>query len=257
MGIHIIVCIKSVVLDAPGGKIVRTPDTTALNPFDLPALETALALSDELGGMVTALSMGPEISGLSLYSALSMGVDRGVLLCDKALAGADTLATSNALCAGLKLLEPYDLVLFGTRTADSDTGQVGPQTAVGAGLPLVAQARDILVKGKSLEVSAECDGFRQRFEVETPCALTVAPEAAKARNASLGGIEEAFSGEIEVWSLEKLGLTPDQVGDAGSPTKIKDMTPAAKGKQCAFLTGSIEEQADKLLEKLVNAGLIQ
>ncbi|MBI9076304.1 MAG: electron transfer flavoprotein subunit beta/FixA family protein [Desulfatibacillum sp.] len=257
MGIHIIVCIKSVVLDAPGGKIVRTPDTTTINPFDLSALEVALAARDELGGTITALSMGPETSSLSLYSALSMGVDRGVLLCDKTLAGADTLATSNALCAGIRLLEPYDLVLFGTRTADSDTGQVGPQTAVGLNLPLVTQARDIVFQENGLEVGAECDGFRQRFAVDLPCALTVAPEAAKARDASLGGIEDAFAGSIETWNLERLGLSPDQVGDAGSPTKIKGMTPASKGKQCDFITGSIEEQADKLLEKLVNAGLIQ
>ena len=178
-------------------------------------------------------------------------------MCDRALAGADTLATSNALCAGLRLLEPYDLVLFGTRTADSDTGQVGPQTAVGAGLPLVTQARDIIFKEKSVEVGAECDGFRQRFELDMPCALTVAPEAAKARDASLGGIEDAFAGVIETWDLERLGLALDQVGDLGSPTKIRDMTPASKGKQCDFITGSLEEQADKLLEKLVSAGLIQ
>ncbi len=256
MGIHIIVCIKSVVLDAPRGKVVRTPETTAINPFDLPALEVALAARDELGGTVTALTMGPETSGLSLYTALSMGVDKGILLSHKSLAGGDTLATSNALAAGIRLLAPYDLVLFGTRTADSDTGQVGPQTAVALDIPIVAQALEIDFGKDTLEVGAQCDGFRQKYSVDMPCALTVASEAAKARDASLGGIEEAFSNRIETWDLEKLGLSPSEVGDAGSPTKIKAMTPASKGKQCEFITGTLEEQAQALLEKLVNSGVV-
>ena len=66
MGIHIIVCIKSVVLDAPGGRIIRTPDTTAINPFDLPALELALAARDDLGGTVTAPFHGAGNLGLEL-----------------------------------------------------------------------------------------------------------------------------------------------------------------------------------------------
>jgi electron transfer flavoprotein alpha/beta subunit len=77
--------------------------------------------------------MGPPTVEATLREALAIGADRAVLLCDPALAGSDTLATSTALCAGATIPGPFDLVLFGTRTSDSDTGQVGPQTAVLAG----------------------------------------------------------------------------------------------------------------------------
>src|SRR4030065_2112942 len=81
--------------------------------------------------------MGPDVACLSLYGAMALGVDRAVLISDPALAGSDTLATSTALGAAVMKLRPFDLILFGTRTSDSDTGQVGPQTAVRIGLPII------------------------------------------------------------------------------------------------------------------------
>ena len=39
---HIIVCIKSVIMRAPKGRAVRSSDSCELNPFDRPALEVAL-----------------------------------------------------------------------------------------------------------------------------------------------------------------------------------------------------------------------
>jgi electron transfer flavoprotein beta subunit len=128
--VNIIVCIKSVVTEAPRGKIVRTADKCALNPFDRPVLEMAVQLKERTRGSVTALSMGPPIADAALHEALAAGADRAVLLCDPALAGSDTLATATALCAGVQFLSPFDLLLFGTRTSDSDTGQVGPQEIV-------------------------------------------------------------------------------------------------------------------------------
>ena len=119
---HIIVCIKSVIVEAPKGKIVRTPDKCAFNPFDRPALEAALQLKADHGGTVSVLSMGPPSAETSLREAMAAGADRAVLLCDPALAGADTLATATTLCAGINHLAPFDLLLFGSRTADSDTG---------------------------------------------------------------------------------------------------------------------------------------
>ena len=73
---------------------MSVPETTGLNPFDRPAIEIALRLRENMGGKITAISMGPESSTFALYEALSMGVDRAVLISDPALAGSDTLATS-------------------------------------------------------------------------------------------------------------------------------------------------------------------
>ena len=62
MSVHIIVCIKSVVKEAPKGVAKRTPENSELNPFDRPALEAALQLKERMGGSVTVLTMGPAVS---------------------------------------------------------------------------------------------------------------------------------------------------------------------------------------------------
>ena len=258
MGLHIIVCIKSVVLQATGTKIVRTPDLCELNSFDRPALETALCLKETHGGSVTALTMGPPDTGSAvLHEALAMGADRGVLLSDPALVGSDTLATSTAIGAALNALAPFDLVLFGTRTSDSDTGQVGPQTAVLLDLPLVTSATSIDKIASGLRVNRISDEFVETFETTLPAALTIHPTAVQPRDVSLMGIQQTFEQErLEKLTLSSLGLTPEQVGDAGSGTRVLSMQQVSRKRSCDFIEGSVEEQADKLLENLVKLGLV-
>ena len=254
---HIIVCIKSVVTDAPRGKIVRTADKSILNPFDRPALEVALQLKEKHGGSVTVLSMGPPTAEATLREALAMGSDRAVLLCDPALAGADTLATATALCAGVHHLAPFDLVLFGTRTSDSDTGQVGPQTAVLAGLSMVTGATGIDGASDRLIVKREVDGFQEVYEVATPASLTIHPAAAGPRDAALGSIAAAFDEmPVETLTIAQVGLDPNQVGDAGSPTRVRSMKPTKKDRACRWIDGPPTAQADELVRQLVDAGLI-
>ena len=75
---------------------------SVINPFDLHAVEAALKLRDQHGGHVTALSMGPPQAEETLRKVLGFGVDRAVLLTDRAFAGADTLATTHALAAAIR-----------------------------------------------------------------------------------------------------------------------------------------------------------
>jgi electron transfer flavoprotein beta subunit len=255
--LHIIVCIKSVVIEAPKGKIVRTPDKCALNPFDRPVLEVAMQLKAAHGGSVTVLSMGPPSSEASLREAMAAGADRAMLLCDPALAGADTLATATALRAGIGSLAPFDLVLFGSRTSDSDTGQVGPQTAVLLDLPMVSGARRIEVEANTLSVSRDIDGILETYALDMPAALTVHPSAAPPRDPELGKIVEAFDEKtVESVAIDQLGLKPEQVGDAGSPTRVLSMKTVTRKRTCQWIEGTSDAQADALVKKLVEAGKI-
>jgi len=257
MGPHIVVCIKAVVIKASRGRTVRVPDNVRLNPFDLPAIESALQLKACIGGGVTALSMGPPSSRSVLAEALAMGVDRAVLACDPCLAGADTLATSTTLAAALRTLAPVDLVLFGARSSDSDTGQVGPQTAVALDIPLVTGVQRIEPNGDGLRVERTMDHWVETFEVDLPAALTILPEAARARDIPLGGLARAFDqGQVERLTCADIGEAPQRVGEAGSPTRVLSITPVALERRCRFLEGETAEVADQLLNHLMAEGLI-
>jgi len=251
----IIVCIKAVTLTAALEGSVRSYDSVELNPFDRPVLETAICLREENGGRVTALSMGPEAGLPSLYEALAMGVDRGVLIADPALAGSDTLATSTALSAAIRRLRPFDLILFGTRAADSDTGQVGPQTAVRLDLPLVTQVHAVEPSGNGLRVERNADQFAERFDVTFPAALTIHPGSAQPRDMDLANLGPVFEEQnVTFWGLSDIGLSPEQVGDAGSPTRVRSVSRIKRQKMCEFINGSPMEQADQLMKRLTEAG---
>ena len=97
-----------------------------MNPDDKAGLEAALRLKDEYGAEVTVLTMGLPKAADVLREALAMGADKGILVTDRVLGGADTWATSTTIAGALRKLD-YDLIITGRQAIDGDTAQVGPQ----------------------------------------------------------------------------------------------------------------------------------
>ena len=254
---NIIICIKSVVTSAPGGRVIRTADNCILNPFDQPAIEMALKLREANGGTVTAITMGPETGSIALYEALAMGVDKAVLVTDRAFAGSDTLATSKTLSAAMEKLKPFDLIIFGARSSDSDTGQVGPQTAVHLDLPILTGVKSIECNENSVKIDRIIDDFEEEYEMTLPGAVAIDPKAIDARDTALTMVEKAFSKEaFERFSLSDLELSIEGLGEKGSPTKLVSMSQIRKKHKCEFVEGSPEEQADELVKRIKAGGYI-
>ncbi|MBN1904867.1 MAG: electron transfer flavoprotein subunit beta/FixA family protein [Deltaproteobacteria bacterium] len=257
MSLKIIICIKSVVTSAPEGRVVRTMDNCILNPFDRPAIEMALRLRETEGGTVTAVTMGPETGTIALYEALSMGVDRAVLVTDRAFAGSDTLATSKTLSAAINRLKPFDLVIFGARSSDSDTGQVGPQTAVFLDLPVITGVKEITRKGDELIVERHIDEYSEKYSLRLPGVVAVHPRAMQPRDAALSMVEKAFKKDpIEKVGLKDLGISSQGLGESGSPTRLVSMSKIKRKKKCEFINGSPEEQADELVKRIKSGGYL-
>ena len=257
MSFNLIVCIKSVIMQPPDGDVIRSEDLLQLNPYDRPAVEAAFRLREVRGGTVTTLSMGPEAANAALAETLAMGADRGVLLSDPAFKGSDTLATSTILSAGIRRLAPFDLVLFGTRTADSDTGQVGPQTAVALGIPMITGVDSMELMGEDLHVERRMDGFIEEYRVSFPAALSISLRSFEPADIGLDAIEAAFEKKaLETWTIDDLGLSPEETGDAGSPTRVISMTKVKKGRTCELLQGTPAEQADALVARLKESGML-
>ena len=117
-----------------------------LGAFDAAAYEAALQIP---GAEVILLSMGPAQTEDYLLHLTRLGATKGVLLCDPAFAGSDTLATAYILSAAIRKLSA-DLVLCGRQTLVGDTGQVGPMLSAFLELPIIAQATKIQVENNVL-----------------------------------------------------------------------------------------------------------
>ena len=88
--------------------------------------------------------MGPPRAAEIIREGLFRGADGGIVLTDRAFAGADTLATSYALSCAVRKIKDYDIILGGRQAIDGDTAQVGPQIAEKLGIPQVTYAEQIL-----------------------------------------------------------------------------------------------------------------
>lgn len=223
-----------------------------INPQDLEALEIALGLVAIHGGHVTVMSMGPPQAEEALVQALAMGADQAVLVSDKALAGSDTLATSMALAAALRKLDPKpDLILCGSRSADSDTGQVGPQVAEELGVPYAGYVMEVEVQQEHVYVLRRMDRHVQRLRMSMPAVVGVLKAPRPPRDISLGAIGEALQAKQRLrWNLQHLGLEPRQVGLMGSATKVMDIREPTHGRQGRILFLPAHEAVEVILEAL-------
>ena len=258
----IVVCIKQVPdtteikINAATGTLIRDGVPSIMNPDDKGGLEMALRLKDQYGAEVTVITMGPPQADAILREAFAMGVDRAILLTDRAFAGADTLATSNALAGALRCLD-YDLVIGGRQAIDGDTAQVGPEMAEHLGLPQISYVTGLEYDGqKTLTVKKETEEGYQMLSVEMPCVLTVLATANKARYMTVSGIMDAFEKEVEIWTAAKIDIAPEKLGLKGSPTRVKkSFTKAQKGAGETFEVDA-EEGVNIIINKLKEKHII-
>lgn len=252
----IVVCIKQVPdtteikLDPATGTMIRDGVPSIMNPDDKGGLEIALQLKDKYGAHVTVITMGPPQADDMLREALAMGADRAIHMSDRKFAGADTLATSNAIAGALRMLD-FDLVITGRQAIDGDTAQVGPQIAEHLDLPQVTYVEDLQFDGnKTFTIRKSLEDGYQMVQVDAPCVITVLSSANKARYMSVRGIVEAYDREVEVWTYDNISVAEEKLGLKGSPTRVwKSFT---KGAKAAGKVYEVEpnEAVDIIVEKL-------
>lgn len=260
----IIVCAKQVPdtnevkIDPVKGTLIRDGVPSILNPDDANALEAALALKDQNPGTtVSVVSMGPDQAKYMLRECLAMGADDAYLLSDRAFGGADTCATSTTIAAGINKIGDYDIIFAGRQAIDGDTAQVGPQIAQRLNLPVVTYVQDVKLEDGKVVVQRQLEDGYEVIEVQTPCLLTCVKELNTPRYMSIGGIINACNKEIAVWNHDDVQLDPKNCGLNASPTQVfRSFTPDPKGKG-EMLTGTVNEMAAQLVEKLAEKHIIK
>lgn len=256
------------------GTINRAALPAIFNPEDLNALEQALRLKEEHpGSTVTLLTMGPPRAAEIIREGMFRGADGGIVLTDRAFAGADTLATSYALSCAVRKISDYDIIVGGRQAIDGDTAQVGPQIAEKLGIPQVTYAEEIIsvVDGKAT--------IKRRLErgVETvtcplPLVVTVNGSADECRPRNARRIQQYKYAKspsekaelesvalydarpylnIEEWSVNDVDADLNQVGLAGSPTKVKGIENVVfQAKESKRLEGT-DTEIDELIQELI------
>ena len=258
------------------GTVNRAALPAIFNPEDLNALEQALQLKDKFpGSTITLLTMGPVRASEVLREGLFRGADDGILLTDRAFAGADTLATSYALACAIRKIKSFDVIVSGRQAIDGDTAQVGPQVAEKLGIAQITYAEEIIsVKNDKILIKRRLERGIEVVEGKFPLVITVnssAPDC-RPRNAKLlmkykhattiseraektedyiSMVNEKPYLNIKEWSVNDIECDREQLGLTGSPTKVKKIENIVfQAKESKKISGT-DKEIDELMKELI------
>ena len=258
------------------GTINRAALPAIFNPEDLNALEQALRLKEaNPGSKVTLLTMGLPRAAEIIREAMYRGADGGIVLTDRVLGGADTLATSYSLAQAVKKIGDFDIILGGRQAIDGDTAQVGPQIAEKLGIPQVTYAEDILdLKDGYVTVLRRLEHGVETVKAPLPCVVTVTGSAPECRprnafrvirykNACAAGELAGKSDDVKArvaarpdlqipeWSAAFVEADPTQIGMPGSPTKVKAIENVVFTAKESLCMDNDDEKIENLVKELI------
>ncbi len=258
------------------GTINRAALPAIFNPEDLNALEQALRLKEaHPGSTITLLTMGLPRAAEIVREAIYRGADKGIVLTDRALGGADTLATSYSLAQAVRKYGNYDIIIGGRQAIDGDTAQVGPQIAEKLALPQVTYAEEILdIADGKVKVLRRLEHGVETVLCPLPCVVTVNGSAAECRprNAKrimkykraaspseLAKLPENVAAivnanpelQIMEWGADYIEADPEQIGLAGSPTKVKSIKNVVFTAKENLRLENNDEQIESLIKDLI------
>lgn len=247
-------------IDEATGTMKREEVEAVINPLDLYAIETALKIKEMSRGdiRITAISMGPPKAEEVLKEAIAMGCDSGILLSDKAFAGADTWATSYTIATLIKRLNHFSLIITGERATDGETGQVGPSLAGQLSLPIVTYTSRILeINEEYIVLERETEEGTEVIKMSLPGVISVTKAIGEPRLPTLKGKIKARNTKIEVFDLERLNVAKEEVGLSGSLTRVvKVFYPKISRAGKKIKARDPEEAVNLILEFLEERGII-
>lgn len=215
--------------------ISKTPDTTSkisfksgdteynsdgvtfiMNPYDeWYALVRAIELTEQNGGNVTVLNVGPASNDIIIRKALAIGGTDAVRI-DVEASDAYTVASNIAAYAKSK---SFDLVFLGKETIDYNGSEVGAMVAELLDLPYISYASALEISGSTSTVTRDIEGGVEVCQVEGPFVLSAAKGMAEQRIPNMKGIMMAKNKPLEV-------LAP--VGGASKVSTMQFVLPPAK-----------------------------
>jgi electron transfer flavoprotein beta subunit len=262
--VDIVVCVKHVPETAEADikiaanmkAIEKTGLAFDINEWDDYGVEEAVRLKEKHGGTVTAITVGSEEADSTLRKCLARGADKGVRLTDPKFEGSDGFAIAKVLARSIKNM-PFNVVITGTQSSDDGSAVVGPMLAEMLGVSHATMVKKLEINDQVARVRRELEGgLEETVEVKLPAVIAVQTGINEPRYVSIMGIRKAMQKEIKVLGSVDLGLSENEIGEAGSWLKIGKLYVPPVGKQAEFLRGSPDEVATRIAEIIKAKGLM-
>jgi electron transfer flavoprotein alpha subunit len=233
-----------------------------INELDAQALAFANRMrrnSGDKNSKIICLTMGPPMAEEVLRYSLGRCGDTAVLLTDRTLAGADTVATANPLAFAIRKIAKENLnggsdyyVVCGMQSVDGDTAQVPPQIAEELDLPCIAYVTEAEFKSKRFEFTRIISGGSQVVAAKKkPVVITVA-KYEYPLFATFAKTRWANETEVITWGSEDIEAI--HIGVKGSKTSVIRVFPPGKSTRKCEQVGDAEALAELLVDQFKSIG---
>jgi electron transfer flavoprotein alpha subunit len=242
--------------DLETGTLIRSRLASVINELDSQALAFANymeKISADPDGKIVALTMGPPMAEEVLRYSLSRCADMAVLLTDKALGGADTVATANPLAYAIRRIvkdffknnDDY-YVVCGMQSVDGDTAQVPPQIAEEMSAPCIAYTTRAEFKGGRFEFTRIISGGSQVVAAKKLPAVVTIAKYDYPLFATFAATRRANRMKIIYWSGDDIKAT--HIGAKGSKTSVIRVFPPGKSTRKCKQLGDAKSLAELLVD---------
>lgn len=254
----IVVCIKRVPMiqevdleiDASGKDIDKDDLAYVLNDWDNYAVEEAVTLQENIGGSVTAITIGDEDDEEILRKALAMGTDKAIRI-DPGDRKLDGFVISRALARVISGI-PHDLVLTGVQADDDNCGMVGIMLAEHLGLAHAAVVTGIEAAGGEAQIRVELEGgIDEISKIKLPAVMSIQTGINEPRYVSIMGIRKANKKELNVVGLDELNLPAE---DLAPRTRVEEFFLPPETEGAEMLEGDAASVAERILKIIKEKG---
>ena len=234
------------------GEVVEEGLSYVISSWDETALEAALQITEEIGGEVTLLTVGPDKASESLRKGLAMGAHKAIHVKYNDAKNTDSFAYARILkkvISGKK----FDLIMTGRQSQDTDAGLTAPMLAEFLDLPQVTNIiRFSDVSDQKITLYRKGDHATEVLEMNLPGLITVNDSLNEPRLASMRGIMMAKKKPLEELTIEEIGVTSEMVGLNGSMTKILQYDKPESRKEGKIFEGEETETVKEAMAVLVS-----
>jgi len=221
------------------------------DPFDEFGVEQAVRLKERRDDVteVVTMTIGPSGAVQTLRTALAMGADRAIHVCDDDLPGHDEVLLAEVLAAAIRReTEPFDLILCGKQAIDNDAGELGPALAEFLQMSHVGAVVNLELEddGSRLRVYRRIDGAEEVFELPLPALITCEKGLVEPRYPPLPALMKARKKPLETVApsdLPGLEMRP-------AATTLVSLSPPAPRGACRMIEGDPVEMARELARVL-------
>lgn len=204
-------------------------DGFSINPQDLSALKMICEIKHKHKIIMSVISMGPLGAVDALARCLYHGADKGYLVSDRKLSFSDTLKTGEVLSLASKTCGLYDYYIFGSKSLDGETGQVGIVFSTIMNLPIVLDVVNIIHIDKSGVILLNKNGEK----VFAPNHSVIVVNSAKVKDfLTFFDMQKEIS-EPVIFSLDDINFSTN---NECVRMQVLQMESNFQKKRCVFLT---------------------